>query len=59
MLRSAATPNPRKQPTMPDDNPKLTTAPYGVGRWRCALAPAGKTPPHAVGLRLFKVRTAP
>jgi hypothetical protein len=54
MLRSAATPNPRKQPPMPDDNPKLTTSPYGVGRWRCALRRAEKTPPLAVGLRLFE-----
>jgi hypothetical protein len=55
MLRSAATPNPRKHATMPDNNPTLTTAPLGVGPWHCASRRVAKTLPHAVGLRLFKV----
>jgi hypothetical protein len=54
MLRSIATPNPRKQLTMPDDNPKRCTTPPGVGHPRCAGAPPAETGPHARRLRLFK-----
>ena len=55
MLRSAATPDPRKQPPMPADNLTLTTAPLGVSRWCCASPRPAKTPVRAGGLRLFKV----
>jgi hypothetical protein len=54
MLRSTATPDPRKQATMPDENPMLLTAHLGVGVWRCASRRAAKTALAAVGLRLFK-----
>jgi len=39
---------------MTDDNPNLATAPWGVGRQRCALRRPAKKPVRVAGLRLFK-----
>jgi hypothetical protein len=55
MLRSTATPNPGKRPTMPDDKPKSNTAPLGVGRWRCASRRPAEDLARQLRLRLFKV----